>query len=877
MQTERLRELQLNFEQERDFKLKISALLDWCAEMRLYDVDKALELAEQALQLATTEEFQLGIGRSYYAMAFCHWQKGVYDLGIQEIEQGLLIAKKISDKKLKAKCHNILGNIYRDKGQVNDALRNFLLALDTFEQLKDDYTSGVVMKNIANLHTDLYDYDSAEEYAIRSVKILEQHENPFRLFHSYATLGNIYFKKENYDNALKYFYKCNELAEPNTITHALAVSGLGKVYFQMANFDKSKNYLMHAFTTASKNSFVEPYIIAAFYLGRWHESNNHLDEALDFYQKALDSSVEHGRRHDMMSVHERMADLFENKKNYELAFSHLKAFEELRAQIFKQEEITKLKNLQVYNELAFAKKEKVIALQTATLKQQFMANMSHEIRTPMNAIIGMSRLLTEKEHLPGQEKYLNAIQRSADNLLVIINDILDVSKLEAGKFSLENIPFDLRSTLQAVYDILSLKALEKRIGFTTDIEERVPKAINGDATRLTQILINLASNAIKFTDKGTVCIKVRVKHLLDQKVVLKFEVEDTGVGISEEYINSLFEKFTQAGTDIARKYGGTGLGLSISKQLVNLMQGEISVKSKIGEGSTFTIEIPFDIAEESAVQYTNKFQITTKNKERLQSLYLLLVEDNEFNQMLAIDTLKDIAPNITIDLAINGKEAIEQATKTVYDLILMDVQMPEMNGVDATIHIRSMLPAPNKDVKIMAMTANVFQEDITNYLASGMNEYISKPFNTDSLIHKILKLVGSELPEGYVPKPIEPPTSSATGPLLDLTFLGSFTKGDEAKQKKYIQLFLDNAPKMVQQAETAVQNNDGPALKIAAHSLKSQLNYMGVKESISGVQALEKSSQNPDEAATWPAKTTKLKQVCEQVFKELEQVIKDFG
>jgi signal transduction histidine kinase/CheY-like chemotaxis protein/HPt (histidine-containing phosphotransfer) domain-containing protein len=870
VQSERLKELQVQFEQTTKAKEKISALLDWCAEMRLYDLDKALELANNALQRAEQETFQLGIGRAHYALGSCYWQKGEYAVGINHLHTAIDFAKQIKDNKLLAKCNNILGNIYRDKGEMNEALRGYMIALDLFEQLKDEHTSGVVMKNLANLNIDLYDYENALNYGLKSVKILEQFENPFRLFHSYHTLGNIYFKQDNYEEALKYFYKCKDLADMETITSALAESGLGKVYFQQGNLPKAKKYLEHAFALADSNDFVEPYIIASFYLARLAQSEKQFSEAEKFYQLAFTEANTHGRKHDTMSIHEQLANLYEEQNKFEQAYFHLKHFENLREEIFKQDTINRLKNIQTRNELSFARKEKEIAEQTAVLKQQFMANMSHEIRTPMNAIIGMSRLLSEKEHLPHQLKYLNGIKRSADNLLVIINDILDISKLEAEKVQLENIAFNLRDTLQSVYDILQFKAVEKRLGFYTDIEQGVPIAIHGDTTRLSQVLINLAGNAIKFTEKGRVDIKVRVKSREDNQVIIKFEIQDTGIGISQEYVNTLFEKFTQAGTDIARKYGGTGLGLSISKQLVSLMKGDIYVKSKKNEGTTFTIEIPFTIAMENEIQSDEQFTIQKQHKHHLEQLNILLVEDNEFNQILAIDTLVAIAPNIKIKTAVNGEEAINFAQQQLFDLILMDIQMPIMNGVEATQYIRSILQPPYSEVKILAMTANVFKEDIDTYLKAGMNDAVSKPFSTEVLIHKMLKLT-----EGVSAKlrnaKVESEASNITR-YTNMDFLNSFTKGDAAKKKKYIQLFLDNAPLQLSNIENGLANTDYAAIKIAAHSLKSLLNYMGVQEEVSNVYALEKACQQESEYTTIPAMIAQLKKVAKKVFAELESI-----
>lgn len=875
MTSTRLEELQALHLATTDAKQKIDVKLNMVAEMRLLDNMAALQLAKDARKEAVEEGYQVGVARSTYSVGMCYWQMGDNDLGMIELKEGLSLAKKLKNKKIEAKCYNILGNIYRDIGEVSSALKYYLNALDIFEKQNDEHTTGVVMKNISNLHFDLFDYDNAMDYALRSVNILEKYENKNRIVSVYQTLGNIYFKKEDYKNAISYFYKCVELSETNTSVHCLATSGIGKVYYMMGELQKAKNYLKHAYELGSGANYFESYIVAAFYLGRIELDEKHSADALAFFNQAMTCAKEHNRKHDIMSIHEWLSLAYEQSGDINQAYQNLKLFELYKSEIFQLDAVNRLRNMQVQHEIAFARKDKEVAERTADLKQQFLANMSHEIRTPMNAIVGMSRLLKEKDHLPHQEKYLNAILSSSNNLLVIINDILDLSKLEAGKIEIEKIPFSLREAVTNVYEMLRIKATEKSLEFHTEVEEAIADVIIGDPTRLTQILINLVGNSIKFTETGSVKIQVRIRKVENDFLLLKFDVIDTGIGISQDYVNNLFEKFTQAGSDTARKYGGTGLGLSISKQLVDLMGGSISVKSSIGHGTTFTFEIPFAISANQTLEGIQKFEVDASDKNMLNHLHVLLVEDNEFNQILAVDTLKDLAPNINIDIANNGKIAIEKAQHTLYDIILMDIQMPEMNGVQATKHIRSAMHSPYCDVKIMAMTANVMKEDIQQYLAVGMDEYVSKPFNTEILVHKMTSLLGDKfkdlLPAETIINEVLKPQDIGT--VTDLTFLQTFTKGDLVKQKKYIQLFLSNAPESLQHANDALAKQDYESVKINVHSLKSQMNYMGVKEEKSGVQATEKASLNESMRAQLPEMLKNLDAVCNKAFAELKAII----
>jgi signal transduction histidine kinase/CheY-like chemotaxis protein/HPt (histidine-containing phosphotransfer) domain-containing protein len=873
MASERLQSLEqqlLNVTKAQD---RINVMLDICAEWRLYDVEKAKQLADEALALSRAEDYPLGIGRSLYAIGSSLWQLGDYAHAVNFLNEALTVAKQMPDQKLNGKSNNMLGNVYRDMGELSTALGHYLTAQDQFDAIAERQPTGVVMMNLSLIFFALGDYDSALDNALKSLSILEEERSEFRLFSIYHTLGNIYFKKNDFENALTYFYKGLELTQASTSPHALALSGIGKVRFMQKDFDKAENYLLKAKAISEEFHFIESKIVASFYLGRLYANKNNHSLAVLEYNTALGSAMLHGRKHDEMSVHEYLAKCYEVMGDTASAYYHLKSFSELRDTIFEMEGITQLRNRKVLHDIEVARKERELALRTAVVKQQFLANMSHEIRTPMNAIIGMTRLLQEKKHFPEQERYLKAIKTSSDNLLVIINDILDISKIESGKFQIEAIPFSLRTVVQGVHQTLRLKAAEKELEFSYHVEQAIPDILIGDPTRLSQVLINLAGNAIKFTDTGDVKIAVVNKSKDEQQVLLKIQVIDSGVGIDEQYVYNLFQKFTQAGSDTARKYGGTGLGLSISKQLVSLMGGAISVQSKAGQGSTFTVELPLQINDTQMLMDSVVEEISNQQISSLANKKVLLVEDNEFNQILALDTLRDMSDSLQIDVALNGKVAVEKATATLYDLILMDIQMPIMTGVQATEVIRSTMKPPFSLVPIIAMTANVMREDIDQYFAIGMNDYISKPFTPHVLLHKMSKFLGasstrtlqvSNEGDGYI--------DAREKRYSDLKFLDGITKGDLTKQKKYIEIFLRNAPQLLADAKHSLSINDRERLRVQVHSLKSQLSYMGVKEDASNVQAFEKECADETVALEKLEKRyQKLQLVCEKTFAEVRE------
>ncbi|TND07255.1 MAG: multi-sensor hybrid histidine kinase [Bacteroidetes bacterium] len=383
---------------------------------------------------------------------------------------------------------------------------------------------------------------------------------------------------------------------------------------------------------------------------------------------------------------------------------------------------------------------KKIAEDSAKTKELFLANMSHEIRTPMNAIMGIVQLMQDSALDSKQREYMRTITFAGESLMRIINDVLDLAKVESGKISIEKIDFNIFQMIDDLSASMSYRAREKNIRMETIIDSSIPSRLCGDPVRLNQVLMNLLSNAIKFTEKGYVKLEVTLIGQKDGAAKIAFEVEDTGIGIPEALHRQIFEAFEQGHNDSSHRYGGTGLGLSIVKRFVGLLDGTIALRSKPGQGACFTVTFTFPVAAEQVPG--SRPEIPPDALLQLQGKHVLLVEDNTLNQMVAAQFLQQAGLDVTISN--NGVEAIEALLANDYDIVLMDIQMPEMNGYDATKYIRNTLSGRKGLIPILAMTAHAIRGEEDKCIAAGMNAYISKPLSKAVLLNKIAQLVSEQ-------------------------------------------------------------------------------------------------------------------------------------
>jgi len=474
------------------------------------------------------------------------------------------------------------------------------------------------------------------------------------------------------------------------------------------------------------------------------------------------------------------------------------------------------------------------------VKSEFLANISHEIRTPMNSILGMAHLALRAETNSNNRSYLKKIQSSGEHLIGIIDDLLNFAKIDAGKIKVETVDFDLNNVMERLDNMIAEKVAEKGLELVLDIDHSIPNNLRGDPLRLVQVLINYTDNAIKFTETGRVTIRAKKIEENETSCLVRFEVQDTGIGMNDETISKLFQPFQQADTSITRLYGGTGLGLAISKQLVELMeQGEVGVDSIPGQGSTFWFSVQFGKSSvPHAAENTNETDVPQNVLAAIVGARILVAENHLLNQEVVTKFLENVGAAVCV--AQNGKEAIDLLQKEHFDCVLMDLQMPVLDGFGATRLIRAN-PAL-AGIPVIAMTANASEEDREQCLAAGMDDFIGKPFNPYTFYAVIAKWLAQQATVSVVPAASVGKVTWAGDPeIIDFTVLAELVGGNKLKMREFALKFLASARKDMVEVESALERKDLAALGTLGHHIKSPARMAGAMWFANLCQALEHS------------------------------------
>ncbi len=811
------------------------------ADLSRGNINKTLDYYFESLKLREEIDYEVGIASSYNNLSYIFSEQGDTTQALKYLEQSISIRRKFSDKHGIAQSLNNIGQIYLAKG---DKIR----AIDYFQQ---------------------------------SIVLFEEDGSLNSKSKAMYNLGEVYFLQKRYSEARSIINESlNNLRELHDDENmAWAILKIGAIDLEEGNIFEAEEKCKQSIVVSQANQFAKVESASYLLLSQIFEKKKNFGRALEFFKKHIiinnkisnQSIQNHTAQYQMAYEYaQRDANLQLEKTQKEKEARLLLYFYIALALLFfllssilyysnrvrtKANASLAEKNKQV--ELALSRAE-----ESERFKSQFLSNVSHEIRTPMNAIFGMSALLNESSLNEQQKGYLHAIKNSSENLLLIINDVLDFSKLEAGKLLLEDTPFSLPKVLEDVYNTLRFKSEEKGLKFTLQNDEKIAPYLMGDGFRLYQILLNLSSNAIKFTDSGTVNIQVELedKEEGNNKQRLKFSIKDTGIGIPMHKLKSIFESFQQADLDTTRKFGGTGLGLSIAQQLAALRGSEIQVESEVGKGSVFYFIMDYEKSNKKAYDIANG-EPKVEDVQKLKNLSVLLAEDNEYNRIVAVDSLKKALRHVTIMEVATGSQVLNALVEFDFDLILMDINMPEMNGFEATTHIRKGFPIPKKNIPIIALTAFSNKEEENQCYAVGMNGHITKPFKINDLISTINKVINTNTPLQQTKKVFQQPTTEENKD-VDLTFLQDFTEGDITEMSYFIDKFIRTIPNSIENLSKAILAEDYADIKKIAHTIKPQIEFIGIKKGLANLSQIEELAKEMADI-----------QVIKSLFKDTEEKI----
>ncbi len=800
-----------------------------------------------------------------------------YTESINYAYEGLTLSKSLHYNQGKIAAYYQISNVERLEGNYDKAIESIQLANEINEAYGDQ--KGLALSNIymGYIYVDLEEYESARVYFQYALDIGVKIKSNLIQSKSNAGFGLINKRQKKYYLAQQYY-----LLSIESIRNTIQYEEIGDVYSGLAslqsltgNNDDAIDNFQIALKNYEKIDDISKQAEVCFELGQLYQKNNQSEDAIIFMKNSLGLAQEAGLEDLIKKGYQTIANTYEKNEQYQEAYEYLKYYSAIKD----TKEISELESqleLEMKNkELAILTKEKdfhkkesdnqklyiiisvivliiifclsifllislrqrdkinnqlILAKDHANLskqeKEDFFAYTSHEIRTPLNAVVGMANLLSQTDLNKSQRKYLKTIIGSAQNILFLVNDVLDISKIEKGGVEFEQIEFSLHQIIDQIIDSLEFKKFEKKVKLIQNIAPNVPPVLIGDPIRFNQILLNLADNALKFTKEGSVSINVIVSDKIDNKVRIHFSVEDTGVGIQQEKLDSIFNSYQQEHASITRQYGGTGLGLAISKLLVENMGGEIKVKSEIGIGTNFYFSLWIPTSDITDLEQLQNKQ--SNETEKLSNISILVVDDNQLNREVFCDLVEDKKNHVALTLAENGQKAIEALTLQDFDIILMDIQMPVMNGYEATKVIRSNpdFSPKKRNTPIIAMTAHVLDGVAEKCLNAGMNDSISKPININALnqkIRSVLNLVNANTQSNS-----EPQEKSNTESLINLDNLKSISRNKPEKLKKYIDMFLKNIPIDLENLISSKNHQDWVSVKSYAHKIKGNLGYMGV-------------------------------------------------
>lgn len=701
---------------------------------------EAIKIAEEIELLANSVGDAQG--HLYYLniLGLAYLNLSNYELAIVNFTSAIKIANQSDNVSMSGKINNNLGMVYDKLGDYDKAMAFYSDAYHFAELSGELGLMDILRHNMAVIYIHLKDFDNA---IIEFQKLLEsknKDKNIDLIITAYYNMASCYKYIGDFNSALDSVRNSLNFANTKGDLYSIARSILFQceIFCENQKFIEANKFLLqNELALDVDNNYIT--IQSNIVRSKIAAGLGYNSEAKEFLLTAFSQSDKIGLKQTQVELLSSLSELCASEGDYAAAYEYLSQYRKLNEELLDKERVGKIQQLQIANQLSQITREKELAEQSALSKSNFLSNMSHEIRTPMNAIIGFTDLLLQSAAIQGEERnYLNTIKQSSENLLHIINEILDYSKIEAGKIEFKQEGFNLEAELKKVLQLFSLEAGKKNLQLTLNIDPNIPAHYIGDSYRLNQIIVNLMGNAIKFTEQGFVNIQVSGLSLPDNKMSLQFRIKDTGIGISQEKIVELFERFKQVSIETNFRYGGTGLGLAISKQLVELQGGSMGVESKMNQGTTFSFTIPYLIQNDDFLK--NPTRYLEPNEIFLEPFRVLIADDNPFNQILIKKVISRHFHNAVVESVENGLQVLSMLKRFKYDFVLLDMRMPEMDGITAAQKIRSMTYESFCNVPLVAFTAGVTDEERAKAKDAGMHYFMPKPFTKDDLINLVAEL-----------------------------------------------------------------------------------------------------------------------------------------
>jgi signal transduction histidine kinase/DNA-binding response OmpR family regulator len=851
-------DLEQRLSNEKSQEIQIKILLDLSHLYSSIDQSLSLDYAEKALLITNATKSLEDRVKALTQIGRIELNKNNYDVALETFIKALDINKEISNLAGVAKCRLLMGDVYKKIGDKRWAKREYETALQIGIKTKSSYITALSNYSLGILEKSLGNKKLALQLLELSNEQINEEENPKLQADVFRGLGQLYIDLGRPNQGIRAFR--NSLQQYIVVDSAIyngVSSNQAEVNFELAKayelIDDNVNFLvyMESSLKISEKLALKNYIKKGYKnLAKAYELNKDYRKAYEFLQyyaaikdvgeiTFLESQLELAKKNQELILFEE-----KEKSEDEIKFTRNLFFAVILILLLVFSGFL----LYAYRQKTAINKELELAtLQSNKLrkdKEDFFAYTSHEIRTPLNAVVGLSHLMSETKLNTKQQDYLNIIKSSANNILFLVNDILDLSKFEKGAIQLEQIPFSLINITNDITKSVAFKTKNKPVEIISKLGVGIPPALIGDPMRINQILLNLVDNAIKFTEKGSVTVSIKPASDYEISNKLNFSIKDTGIGIKKGKLATIFDSYEQASSNTSRQYGGTGLGLAITRELVRLMGGEIKVASNPGKGSEFSFALCLsksEFQEPSTLSWNECFDFN--------GLSILLVDDNELNRVVLNELIQNMKQDISLSFAEDGLVAVKMVKETDFDLILMDLQMPNMNGFEATEFIRTRLPNKKNRVPIIAMTAHVLDGVAKKCMEIGMNDCLSKPVKTELLFKKIASILNIPQKGEHIEKKENQIISSNNKQnVTNLSLIKKISKDNPIKILKYLSIYLENVPADLKKLNHNLKKENYKEVISIAHKIKGNVSYLGVESVLSDLSALEK--LNGDEVNT---------------------------